>query len=166
MNNNTCPYCGSRLEGVQVAKDVKILCEFCQMFVIPSANGKRSPRKRLDGVSYDHVRMSTPELMELHTFDLLLLLQFVREEKRKYFANMRVIKIAANDHDEFKEVDDEASAEYEMIKRKTFVCENIILDRMGYIPKKITGNLLENYYARCLDSNNLKPMEIKRKGIQ
>lgn len=99
--------------------------------------------------------------MGMHTKTLLHLLRFMRDERRYYFDNMRILKKAASDSPEdFIDGVKMSSDEYERITRKCFVVENILKDRMGYIPKKITDNLLLAYEERCNDPNNKKLMNI------
>lgn len=49
-----------------------------------------------------------------------------------------------------------------MMTKKCFVVENILRERMGYIPKKITDSLLISYEQRCSDPYNERPMTIKK----
>lgn len=165
MNHNTCPYCGSILEREQLYKKDKVLCEFCEIFVIPSVNGTRKERyRRMESVDYDHIRMNTAQIMEMHTYDLLLLLQLIRDQKRDYYNSVCTMKKVNSkiQNPEYKETEIEAGNQYEMMKRKNFVVENILRDRMGYIPKKVTQKLLLSFQERCRDGYNNKPMLIRK----
>ncbi|MED3561479.1 hypothetical protein [Bacillus xiapuensis] len=163
MNNSTCSYCGSSLASDLFTKIDKIYCGFCEMFVTPSKDGERVEnhvKQQITG--YDQVRMTTPELLEMNTKSLLELLRFMREERRSYFNHMRILKRAASDDPgQFGEGEKMSSEEYEMITRKCFVVENILRDRMGYIPKKITDHLLMAYEQRVSDPYNYRPMIIR-----
>jgi hypothetical protein len=137
------------------------------MFVKPSMDGKRLDRfEKVEFIGYDQVRMNTPQLMELHTKSLLELLKFMREERRNYFSTMATMKKASSELPEYKPVERMSADEYEMMTRKCFVVESILNERMGYIPKKITENLLINYEARCQDPYNQKVMSIKKPEIE
>ena len=137
------------------------------MSVQPSVDGKRLERYgKPEFISYDHIRMNTPQLMELQTKSLLQLLKLMREERRSYFSTMTTMKKASSQIPEYKEGERMSADEYEMITRKCFVVESILNERMGYIPKKITENLLINYEARCQDPYNEKLMTIKKPEIE
>ncbi|USK72627.1 hypothetical protein [Peribacillus asahii] len=162
MNNSTCSYCGSSI-ATPFGKPDKVYCGFCEMFVEPSKDGERIERhEKVEFIGYEHIRMNTPQLMGLQTKTLLHLLKFMREERRAYFDTMRTLKKASSELPEFKEGEKMSADEYEMITRKCFVVETILKDRMGYIPKKITENLLLNFEARCRDPYNEKTMNIKK----
>ena len=137
------------------------------MYVQPSSEGKRLERfEKQEFIGYDQIRMNTPQLMEQQTKTLLQLLKFMREERRNYFSTMATMKKASSDLPEYKDVERMSADEYEMITRKCFVVESILKERMGYIPKKITENLVLNYEARCQDPYNEKVMTIKKPEIE
>jgi hypothetical protein len=164
MNHITCSYCGSRLNQEPNCIDDKVYCSFCDMYVIPSVNGERKERfQKLEfsPADYEFVKLTTPQLMELHTVDLLLLLQFLRDERRNYFSTMRIIKKVAADEEDYKVQEKEAGDQYEMITRKCFVVENILIDRIGYIPRKVTNDMIAGIYQRAEHERNKKLMQIK-----
>jgi hypothetical protein len=164
MNNHiTCSYCGSSLNKAPAFKEDKVYCEFCDMFVIPSQNGERIERFERFGFvpGYEQLKMKTPQLLELHTLDLLLLLQFCRDERRNYFSTMRIIKIAAADEADLKKQEEEAGEQYEIITRKCFVIENILRERIGYIPRKVTKEMLSGVLERSENERNQKAMKVK-----
>lgn len=162
MNSNTCGYCGSSLGTTPMGKADKCYCGFCEMFVKPSVNGERAePLQKNEYIGYEHIKLSTPEMMEMHTKSLLGLLKFMRDERRSMFDAMRTLK-KVSDMPEYKEGAAFTSSEYEMITRKCFVVENILRDRMGYIPKKITDKLMMSYDERCRDPYNDRAMIIRK----
>lgn len=166
MNTNTCGMCGSSVDAAN-GNGGMVHCGFCKMMVKPSVNGERVESfKRVDLIGYEQIKMSTPELMGMHTKSLLELLRFMREERRNYFDTMRVLKRGASENPMFKDGERMSSDDYEMITRKCFVVENLLRDRMGYIPKKITDNLLIKYNERCSDPYNEKLMNIKKPEIE
>lgn len=156
----TCPYCGS---GVQLDSG-SYYCDFCVMSgITPVEDGARiSGYRRRDSIDHDDIKKTTPELMIYHTFDLLRLLKLLREEKRAYFKHLTTFKRASNETDEFKEIEIQTGNDYEEIKRKTFIVENIIKERMGYIPQVVSNRLLLTVYERIEEERNLKPMIIKK----
>lgn len=162
MSNHTCGYCGSGV-GSPGTDNGQSFCSFCEMFVQPSVDGQRVQQyQKEEFIGYDQLRMNTPQLQQLNTKSLLEVLRFAREERRSYFGTMRTLKKASSELPEFKAGERMSSDEYEMITRKVFVVENILRDRMGYIPKKITDNLLISYKERCEDPYNDRQMIIKK----
>ncbi|WP_342043287.1 hypothetical protein [Bacillus sp. OTU2372] len=127
MNNSTCPFCGSSLGSSPTTKSDKIYCGFCEMFVIPSVNGERLDQlKKPEFISHEHIRLNTPQLMEMHTKSLLEMLRSMLEERRNYYNQMRILKRGAAEDPKFIEWDRMSSEEYEMMTRKCFVVEKII----------------------------------------
>lgn len=159
----TCPYCGS---GV-AAEAGKYYCGYCDMKGnLPSEDGERRSRyqvKPMLSLSHDDLKKSTPELMNYHTADILHLLKVAREERRAFFKQVSVFKKAGQETEQFKEVEKQTGDDYEDLTRKTWVLENILKDRIGYIPERVTDQLLATVYGRVEQERNLKPMSIKKK---
>lgn len=163
MNNNTCSYCGSSLGGGVTTMIDKVYCGFCEIFVEPSVNGERLERyEKTEFIGYDQIRMPTSALLDMHTKSLLELLKFIREERRSYFETMRIMKKSASFDKSITPVEKESSEMYEFMTKKCFVVENILRDRMGYIPKKVTDNLILSYEQRIADPYNERSMNIKK----
>lgn len=158
---NTCPYCGS---GV-AAEDGIYFCGFCQMKGFqPSEDGTRQSRYQLKPyISHDDLKKTTPELMTYHTVDLLKVLKMLREERRSYFHLVSVFKKAGNETEEHRQSEKDTGNDYEEMTRKTWVVENILKDRIGYIPQRVTNQLLETVMQRSEQERNMKPMTIKKK---
>lgn len=155
----TCPYCASEVE---VFNKMKFYCGFCDMAVVPNEDGNRVSRyKRKPFIDLKDSNLSTPELMLYHTFDLLHLLQLLRAERRSYFGHVTTFKKASNETDQFKEVEAEAGNEYEKITRKVWIVENLLIERLGYIPERISNELLETVLGR-IEKSAKKAMIIKK----
>lgn len=90
---------------------------------------------------------TTPELMRLSTFELLSLLKTIRAERTDMYKYLNVFyRVRTNeDRDDFWEKEEEAGREYERITRKMFVLENILRQRLGYGPHRISNKHLEQY---------------------
>ncbi|PGQ88247.1 hypothetical protein [Priestia megaterium] len=163
MSSITCSMCGSVLgNAAPEAGSTKVFCGFCDMKVEPSVNGERLDDKvLLPVVSYHHIELKTPELMELHTVSLLQLLKLMREERGSLYKNMQTLNKASHMYpSKFSEGAKEAGKEYEKITRKIFVAETILKPRLGYIPEKITNDLLIKYEQMAKNPRNDKPMTI------
>lgn len=156
----TCPYCGSTLEK----SSNKYYCDFCIMNIsndIACENGERLKVRVNDFVIEEHIKKTTPELMLLSSYELLYLLRYVRKERSDFYHNLTLFNKAANETDEFLEVGKETGEFYVKLTRKMFVLENIIRDRFGYVPTRITENLLVKYLTD-IDKDKNKPMIIRQ----
>ncbi|MEN3781517.1 hypothetical protein [Priestia megaterium] len=161
MEKCTCPYCGNEVEAPMMQGD-KCYCNFCETFVTCSKGGKRKSRFQIRHVGLECMNMNLPELMELHTYDLLLALRTAREERRSYYGLMSSIKKAASQSQEFIEPSVNAGDEYEKATGKVRQIENILLERVGYIPTQVTEHLLLKYIEKCTDPINKSVMNIKK----
>lgn len=168
---NTCSYCGTVLAAGPDKETGKAFCGFCEMDVKPSVNGERIEQQKKLLISgdmktdyglYEAAQLPTRELKEYHTLSLLQVLKYMREERRSQFESMALWKKGASEDPGLKEMAREKAETYETITRKCYAVENLIKERMGYIPKKITNELLLSYQNRCLDPHNDKPMVVRR----
>jgi len=131
-----CLYCESENEN-----DVQ-LCYFCQ-----APLNKKRPKLK-DFIYLDQCEFSFSELEVFHTYDLLILLRLVREERSKCYHLMRTVQKAP----EGVEVDSDtltfAESEYRRYTARMKVIEGILIDRMGYKPKRVDNKLLESLRAK------------------
>lgn len=91
---------------------------------------------------------------------LIVLLRLVRDERKRTYNLLRVVnKGAALKPGEtaFKQGQDEGANNYRYWTRKAWIIENILRDRVGYYPAKITDNLLNGILEQVQQSNE-KPM--------
>ena len=85
-----------------------------------------------------------PVLITYHTYHLLLLLRKVREERTKCYHLMRGVQKGSK----LIEIDSDtlafAESEYRRYTARMRVIEGILIDRMGYKPKRVDIKLLES----------------------
>lgn len=161
---NSCPYCGSKVE--MMPRNM-FYCEFCCLQGdLPSEDGKRLRRKELKHlITLEDAKKSTPELMAYHVFDLLKLLKLLRDERRKHYTTLKVFIEVGNSTDEYKGYEDQAGQGYEWQSRKTWIVENILRDKIGYIPKSVTNKLLAQWCEYMDYDDQRGPMTFKNKTI-
>lgn len=157
----TCPYCGS--EVVQL-KDY--YCDFCIMNIpetMVMKNHERLPVRIREFALDIHLEKTTPELMTLSTFELLNLLKYARSERTSLYHEMNVFYKAGKQlkSNEYVEAEKYSGQEYKKITKKMFVLENIICQRLGYVPHRITDTYLENYLTQIQKSKR-NPMIIRQ----
>jgi len=125
-----CSYCGSENEKVMQ------LCYFCQ-----APLDKKRPKLK-DFIYLDQCEFSFSELEVFHTYDLLILLRLVREERSNCYHLMRTVQKGS----ELIEIDSDtltfAESEYRRYTARMRVIEGILIDRMGYKPKRVDDKLL------------------------
>jgi hypothetical protein len=156
----TCPYCATE---VNAGNDY--FCSFCQLEVRPAKDGSRKPQHYQIYFDEYEVEKPTAELMKLHTFQLLYLLRLVRKERGNSYGSLNTFHKAVNaGAGEFKDNEQQQGKTYEYWTRKAWIIENILLDRMGYIPERINDRFLEAYLQRC--EKRLKPMRISKERKQ
>jgi hypothetical protein len=145
MKMKTCPYCGIELK--EMITPTLYRCHFCEMAVIPSEEGKRDPKIiRRANLNMEDMYKAPGQLINYHTYDLLIILKSLREERRSAFEQLQL----------FKEVDDAAFAEnYEDVTRRVWAVENILNERLGYIPKMITNKIV-GYFLDCVEQSKDK----------
>ena len=158
----TCPYCGSEL--VQQQKDY--YCDFCVMCLTPEQvqrNHERISVRIRDFALEVYLDKTTPELMTFSTFELLSLLKHARAERTSLYHYLNVFYKARKhgNTNEFKETEEESGKDYEKITRKMFVLENIIRQRLGYVPHRITDAYLTRYLEE-MKKDKYKPMIIRQ----
>lgn len=127
-----CSYCGS--ENGQYA----ITCGFCD------APLKKQRPKLKEFLFLEQVELPFGELSQFHTYDLLILLRLVREERSKCYNLMRTVQKGS----ELIGIDSDTLAfseqEYRRYTARMKVIEGILIDRMGYKPKRVDNKLLES----------------------
>jgi len=113
-------------------------CSFC------GAPLKKKRPKLRDYIYLDQCKWPFKDLSLLHTYDLLILLRLVREERSTCYKLMRTVQKAP----EGFEIDSDtlafAESEYRHYTARMKVIEGILIDRMGYKPKRVDDKLLES----------------------
>lgn len=152
----TCCYCGS--EVIKGHKN-KYYCDFCDMVVDESYLCENGDRKNIDikKVYFDiNYNKTTPELMTLSTFELIQLLQYARQYRSSCWDDWqtfkKIAKATKKDESIEKELVDiaiknakESFDMYEYATRKMYIFENLLCERLGYIPKRVTRSYIEKY---------------------
>jgi len=158
----TCPYCGSDIKKIN---QQQYYCDFCSM-QLPASIVKEN-RERLDVRFQDFVLdtymdRTTPELMILSTFELLYLLKMIRKERSDMYNQMHIFYRAGEQEntDAFKKYEKKTGRDYMYVTKKAFVVENIIRQRLGYVPARITENHLVKYLEN-IKNDKIGPMIIR-----
>src|SRR5699024_764107 len=131
-----CTYC-------QIEQEQKKICSFC------GADLTQNRPQKKQTLSQEEAYQSQPELSKYHTYDLLLLLSHLREERSIAYKTMQSVRKAPQEakidsetytYDELNQTGQEF---YREATARKNVIEQILIDRMGYYPKRIDKKLLE-----------------------
>ncbi|PFX43720.1 hypothetical protein COL24_05510 [Bacillus toyonensis] len=148
-----CKYCGTEAKVNHAGVLEEANCNFCGGSLVDEDTGQpklctiKGDRfefyKMMPNVFIEHVEQPVNVLKTYHTFDLYLLLKEVRSMRSTTFYGMRLMNNASEVDDGFKDLAQEHGKDYEYWTRRKFVIENILLERQGYFPERITVKVLE-----------------------
>ena len=105
----------------------------------------------------DHVdaAKSTKDLLLYHSFDLLLLLRFCRQERRDTYQLMQAIGQVKKQSKEFAEAYKEAYSQYDYWTKKARIAESLVKERIGFVPKAVSNELLDRFYSVFQETKDL-----------
>ncbi|MBU8691186.1 hypothetical protein KM918_28310 [Priestia megaterium] len=102
---------------------------------------KKRPQLK-EYVSLQDSALSFQELERFHTYDLLILLRLIREERSKSYNLMRSVQKAPEEAEIDKSVIEFGESEYRLYTARMKLIEGLLVDRMGYKPKRVDDKLL------------------------
>jgi len=111
-----------------------IECKFCTALL----HAKRPALKNV--ITLEDAELPFQELSEFHTYDLLVLLRLVREQRTSTYYMMRSVQRTPDAFD--VETISFTEGEYRRFTARMKVLEGILIDRMGYKPKRVDDKLL------------------------
>src|SRR5699024_2971371 len=129
-----CTYC-------KVKQENKKICSFCEADLTQERPNKKQT------LSQEEAYQTQPELSKYHTYDLFLLLSYLTEQRSTASKIMQSVrntpneeKTSDNDDDELNEYGQEF---YREATARKNIIEQILIDRMGYYPKRVDNKLLD-----------------------
>lgn len=157
----TCPYCGTQVKPYHH----HFYCSFCDLKIDPKdvqENGKRKKLLPQAQPAHDTLYKSVPELTGLTIIELLYLLKMARKERTTVYGERYVfIQAMKKGAQEFQEGEQSSYQSYEYWTRKCFQLENLIRERIGYIPQQLTESYLQTLASKMIQSTK-KDMLIKQ----
>jgi len=155
----TCPYCGSKVEPYRD----HYLCNFCEMVIDQMDVQERGKRKNYlpdSQPTLNDLQKPTQELMRFSIIELLCLLKLARAERSFIYKQRHTfIQAIKQGEDQFADGERYTFKEYEFFTRKCFVLENLVRERIGFIPFKITESYIQSL-AEKIEESSKKPMTI------
>jgi len=137
-----------------------VICSYCEMendTVLRKCSFCNAPldikRPKLNGFVYLELCERPFEVLAtFHTYDLLVLLRLVRERRTDCYHQMRTLQKAPEAVSVPSELLRFGEEEYRLYTARMKVIEGILIDRMGYKPKRIDNKLLESL-KRKIENN-------------
>jgi hypothetical protein len=125
-------------------------------------NGERRNIYFRDFAFLEWIERNTAELMMLHTVELLLLLREVRKARSDHFGTLHIFnKVESQEvKEEIREAKSYQGGQYEYLTRKLWVIENIIRERIGYVPERMSQPFLIKQMEEA--KKEPKPMRIRK----
>ncbi len=161
----TCKYCGQELRFVgEKDNEHYFNCSFCEIIFPLSETSVDRKRKMSVPEYYDEsFYVPTKKLLERDTISLYHLLKDVRATWYSIKSLLEKLKAMDSENSLPKpsEVDDDTvknlKREFIDLSKRKFAIENIILERTGYLPAKITEDFLSQIVEQGREASN-KPM--------
>lgn len=132
-----CSYCKTKTQNHET-------CDFCKADLT-------AERPKIDPMLDDSkANYSQPQLEKLHTYDLLLILKHLRAERTSMYKTMQSVRKAPEEakNDNYDELNEYGQELYREITARQNVVQELLVDRMGYYPKRIDDKLLNALYEK------------------
>ena len=156
---NTCKYCGQLLKAIGTKENIPYFsCSFCEMeFSVEETCIDRQRISVIPALLEDsNIYQTTQQFLERDTITLYHVLKEIRsfwynlktllESAKKQMAGDAVLESAITNMTE----------EYKLLTKKKFVVENIILERTGFFPEKLTEEFLDSVINQALIASSKK----------
>lgn len=167
----TCKYCGTKLNFIGEYKDqYHFHCSYCDMTFNESETCENRKRKKAVPSYYEeNYYRSTKELLEIDTISLFYLLRECRKDwYNTYSLLSKMMNLEENEIPNQEAIDAAVKplySEYISLTKQKFIIENILIERTGFLPEKITEEFLNNLVIQG-KSAEVKPMYIYIKKIK
>lgn len=164
----SCRYCGTELQFVgEMEKEFFFNCTHC-VIVFPLAATSVDRKRKMSVPEYlvdIDIYQSTKQLLERDTYTLYHILKATRsfwfdikkllESMKVYYKENEVPQAEVGVEDDLKSMKEE----FKLLTKQKFVVENILLERTGFFPEKITQEFLNTIDSQGLAASS-KPMYI------
>lgn len=161
----TCKYCGTELDYIgEYQNEMYFYCPYCDLSFEKGETCQDRQRKQAVPDFYDKgYYRPTKELLKCNTIVLFHLLRDCRKDWYELYSFLRkLINIKDNEIPNENEVEKAFLPlyhEYIQLTKQKFVIENILLEKVGFIPEKITDSFLSDLIEKGKKAS-YKPMYI------
>src|SRR5699024_4641827 len=127
-----CTYCQTKQKN-------KKICSFCE------ADLTQERPKKKQTLSQEEAYQTQPELSKYHTYDLLLLLSHLREQRSISYKTMQSVRKAPDEAktDNYEELNESEQRFYREATTRQNIIQPTLIDRMAYYPKQSDTKLLD-----------------------
>lgn len=162
----TCKYCGTELEFLgRYEFQNQFHCDFCDLVFAEADTCCDRKRKKYKPIAIDS--FITLTVQQMLVTDTITLFHSLKETRSYWFQIKSVLEgLSKKEKEGLFKNDPEAAAtlkdlknEFMQTTKQKFALENIILERTGFIPQKITEEFLINITIEGQDFDE-KPMYI------
>lgn len=133
-----CSYCKTENVADQTS------CTFCAADLLAT----RPTRKRF--IDMSDVLKTLEQKQQYHTFDLLLMLRVARKERSEAYTTLKTLLKASNEMEVPKNLKNDSERLYNDFTAHVNQIEQILIDRLGYYPKRIDDKLLQSYESKLV----------------
>lgn len=167
----TCKYCGTELKFIGEKENERYFeCDFCeQHFTLDETSSDRKRKMSVPQYIDADINLPISEFFKRDTITLF----FSLKETRKYWYSVKnllenlkvhykdgeIPQAPEDENEKFKKELNALKNEYTRLTKQKFVIENILLERAGFIPEKITDDFL-NTICDSGEVASSKPMYI------
>lgn len=131
-----CQYCKTENAENQTR------CTFCEADLL-------SARPVIREVDITDVLKTSQEKRQYHTFNLLEMLQIARKERSDAYNILRIVLKSENEVEVDKDLKNSVEEQYRLFTAHVNMIQELLIDRLGYYPKRIDKKLLERYLSKC-----------------
>lgn|SRR5699024_2020025 len=135
-----CVYC-------QTEQEQKKYCSFC------GADLTQDRPKIKQYLSEEEAYQKQPVLATYHTYDLLRMLQFLRQERTDSYKQMQMVRKAPQSVSVPSDINSFGQHQYRENTAHMRVIEGILIDRLGYKPRRVDQKLLDTLKIKIERSN-------------
>lgn len=161
----TCKYCGSFLYFIgEFENTIHFHCNYCDLTFNIEETCENKKRKNLVPEDYEiNFYKTTKELLQLNTIKLFYLLKVCRAS---WYETLQRINFLTQEEslnsltkEDIEQLIKPYYIEYEKITKQKFIIENILCEKAGFVPEKITDDFLSSIVEEG-KKTVLKPMNI------
>lgn len=160
----TCKYCGSNLNFIGEHEEIIYFhCNFCELTFDKQNISENKKRLNIVPEFYDNnYYQPTSKLLKQNTISLFHMLRDCRSDCYNTRNTLKKLKEIV-EHDNIDKKTESTYKrffiQYEELIKKRYVIENILLEKAGFIPDKITTEFLNNLVEQGSNSSQ-KPMYV------
>ncbi|HZH58266.1 MAG TPA: hypothetical protein VEY70_01525 [Metabacillus sp.] len=166
----TCKYCGTKLQYIGEHNLVHYFaCDYCDLSFDESETCENRRRKQSVPEHYhQNYYLPTKELLKKNTIELFHMLKDCRKDWYSVFSLLsKLLNLDEHEIPDKEELDQSIKPlydEYVQLTKQKFIIENILLEKAGFIPERITEEFLSELVEQGKKAS-CKPMYIyiKRK---